>query len=251
MRYLFIFILIISAWGLQAQNQSLLKDTAVNCFMVSAVYSFQIPMADMGERFGPNSTIGGGLSFKMKKNIIIGVEGGYLFGRTVKDPGQFDHITIDGVNLITPDGALRSIQTSERGYQFKAYLGKVFAFKNPNANSGILFTMGFGVLQHKIRIDVEEGDVPYLNSDYKQGYDRLASGFMVAPFLGYHYQSLNKRINFFAGVEFMAAFTQNRREWNFDTNTPTDGSRKDMLIGFKAGWILPIYFIPTEKYYYY
>lgn len=219
--------------------------------MVSAVYSLQLPLADMQERFGMNSTIGGSLSFKLKKNFVIGVEGGYLFGRKVKDPGQFDNITIDGVNLITPDGALRSIQTSQRGYQLQGYLGKIFAFKNPNANSGILVRLGVGVLQHKIRIDVEEGDVPYLNQEYKKGYDRLASGFMVAPFIGYQYLSLNKRVNFFAGVEFMAAFTQNRREWNFDTNTPTPGSRNDMLIGFKAGWILPIYFTPTEKYYYY
>lgn len=219
--------------------------------MLSATYSLQVPLADMQERFGLNSTIGGSVGFKMKKNFILGFEGGYMFGRIVKDPGQFDAITVDGVNLISPDGTLRSIQTSQRGFQLKGYIGKIFAFKNPNYNSGILFTLGFGYIQHKIRIEVIEGDVPFLNNEYKKGYDRLAGGFMMAPFLGYQYMSLNKRINIYAGVEFIAGFTQNLRRWNYDTNTSAEGSRRDMLIAFKAGWILPIYFTPTEKYYYY
>ena len=90
-----------------------------------------------------------------------------------------------------------------------------------------------------------------LNEDYKKGYDRLTNGFYLSQFIGYTFLDVRKRVNFYVGVEVNEAFTQNRRSWNYDMNLKDDATRNDILLGIKVGWILPIYFTPTEKYYYY
>ena len=61
------------------------------------------------------------------------------------------------------------------------------------------------------------------------------------PFIGYQHLSDNKLINFFVGVDFHYGLTQNRRTVNFDTGLPDTRQRTDLLLGIKAGWILPLY----------
>ncbi len=247
-----IFTLVISCFLFgAATGQSLLKDSVMNAAMLGVNYTAQIPMGVMAERYGFNSAIGGAVSFKVKRNVIIGIEGAYMYGKNVRNTDIFKNITIDGVLAIGRDGGLEQLSIAQRGYQFKFNLGKIIPFKKPNKNSGILAMVGLGAIQHRIRINVNDGNVLYLDKEYQKGYDRLTAGFLLAPFLGYQYMSLNRRINFFAGVEAAIGFTKGLRTWNFDTNTPGEDTRRDILIGFKAGWILPIYFRPTDKYFYY
>jgi len=130
-------------------------------------------------------------------------------------------------------------------------VGKIIAFKKPNVNSGIYIALGLGSLQHKIKIDVDKGTVPYLNEEYQKGYDRLTNGFAISQFIGYRFFGHYKLLNFFAGVELVEAFTQNRRAWNFDTNSSETGSRTDIMLGLKAGMVIPVYRKQTDKYYYY
>lgn len=231
--------------------QSLLKDSVMNAAMLGINYTMQLPMGELAQRYGLSYAIGGGVSFKVKHNVIIGIEGAYAFGRNVKNTDLFENITVDGILAIGRDGGLEQISIGQRGFQFKFNVGKIFPFKKPNRNSGILAMVGIGAIQHRIKINVNGGNVVYLDEEYRKGYDRLTAGVLVAPFLGYQYMSLNRRINLYAGVECAIGFTKGLRTWNFDTNTSGEGSSTDILIGFKAGWILPIYFRPTEKYFYY
>lgn len=231
--------------------QSLLKDSVMNAAMLGVNYTYQIPFGVMADRFGPNSAIGGGVSFKVKHNIILGVDGAYMFNRDVNEIELFVDITLNGATAIGRDGGLEDIQISQRGFQIKGNIGKIIPFKRPNKNSGLLVMLGLGVIQHRIFIKVEKGNVLQLNDDYQKGYDRLTAGFLAAPFLGYQYMSNNRRLNFYAGLELALGFTQGLRTWQFDTNSSGQERRTDILLGLKAGWILPIYFKPTEKYYYY
>ena len=244
--------LLFLALSMPSQAQSLLKDSVVNFFMLKVHYNFQVPLGDMSERFGLSSALGIGIGGKMGKNIILGVEGSFMFGRNVKENNILSNITNDIGFLLGSSGLFADYSLSEKGFNIQGQGGKIVSFKRPNVNSGIMGLVGAGYLQHKISIDVDESEVPMLNKEYRKGYDRLTSGFMLSQFIGYFYlDSKNKRINFYGGVEFQEGFTKNRRSWNFDENRKDDALRKDILINVKLGWIIPIYKTQTEKYYYY
>jgi hypothetical protein len=109
-----------------------------------------------------------------------------------------------------------------------------------------------GLFQHKIRIqDDPQVVVSSLAGDYKKGYDRLTNGLAITEFIGYQHFAKNRLINFYAGIELTQGFTQNRRDYNFDTFERDDAKRFDGLVGFKLGWVLPFYLSdnPDEIFY--
>lgn len=234
--------------GLKAQ--SLIKDSVMGVWLISPHYGYQIPLGDMADRFGGNNALGGMFGFKNTKNWMYGVEGSYMFGNNVKDLGQFEAISLGSNVLIRTDGRVESVFLAERGFTITGFLGKMIAFKRPNVNSGIVIKLGIGALRHKIRLIGDKDYLPQITGGYEKGYDRLASGILFAPYIGYQYMSLNRRINFYGGLEFNLAFTKGRRAWNFDQNVAGDARRTDMLIGFKVGWIITRYVAHTEKFYY-
>ncbi len=248
-----VFGLLIFVFGVAFANaQSLLKDSLVNLFMIKINYTVQIPFADMADRFGVNSALGLGIGGKFGKNILLGAEGSYIFSRNVNEPNVLAGIVDAEGFLIGSSGLYTDYSFSEKGFNILVNGGKMFAFRRPNKNSGIVALLGVGYMQHKISIDVEESEAPMLNKEYKKGYDRLSSGFMLSQFIGYSYlDAKRKRINIYFGIEFQEGFTKSRRSWNYDQNQKDDKSRKDILIGLRIGWIVPFYFAQTEKYYYY
>lgn len=246
------YILLLVFLPIWALGQSLLQDSVVNLFMIKVNYTVQIPFADMADRFGVNSSLGMGIGGKLGKNVLIGAEGNFLFGRKVREPNVLHHIVDREGFLIGSSGLYTDYAFSEKGFNLIAHGGKIIAFRKPNKNSGLLLLAGAGYLQHKINIEVDASEAPMLSREYKKGYDRLTSGFMLSQFIGYSYlDSKKKRLNFYFGVEIQEGFTKNRRSWNYDQNRKDDRMRKDILVGFRLGWIIPFYFTQTEKYYYY
>jgi hypothetical protein len=191
------------------------------------------------------------LGHKTGKNWMFGIEGSYLFSNNVKDVGQLEPVSLGGNVLIRMDGRLETVFLTQRGFTVQGFLGKVIAFKQPNVNSGLVLKLGMGGIQHKIRLVGDKENLPQITGGYQKGYDRLTNGLLITPYVGYQYMSLNRRVNFYGGIEFHLGLTKGRRAWNFDTNTPGDARRTDMLIGFKGGWIITRYVRHTEKYYYY
>ena len=243
-----LFLIFIS---INISAQSVLKDSIMPALMLEFNYGFFLPAGDLANRFGGCSAIGPTMKYKTKNNIVIGVEGSFLFGNNVKENEILKNITTQSGNVIGIEGLFEDYTFSERGFYTRGEIGKIISFKKPNANSGIYVALGAGFLQHKIRFDVDKGLVPQLNDDYQKGYDRLTNGIAISQFVGYRYFTEYKFLNFFAGIEFIQAFTKNRRSWNFDTFSHETNLRKDLLYGIKAGLVVPIYFQQTEKYYYY
>ena len=100
--------------------------------------------------------------------------------------------------------------------------------------------MGVGIFQHKIRVQEDPNSfVPIIAGEYKKGWDRLSNGLALRQFVGYQHLSLNGLVNFYAGFEFMQAFTQNRRVQDFKLMTKLDEKRFDLMYGIKVGWTLP------------
>ncbi len=234
-----------TAQGASARNQG-------NALLVRFNYGIQFPEGDLSARFGNNLNLGGGFDFMTQgNNLIYGLYGTFLFGNQVNIDVLAPLRTPEG-EIIGNDKDFADLQLRQRGFYLGAHVGKLFGLAPDNPRSGIRVTLGAGLLQHKIRIqDDPERTVPQLEGDYRKGYDRLTNGLALRQFVGYQLLSRNKRINFYAGVELIEGFTQNRRDFNFDTRTADNQNRFDLLFGLQVGWILPFYVgQPKQDIYY-
>lgn len=227
-----------------------LKDSSITFSMISGSYSFQIPGGDLDERFGTSSSIGPSFMLKTKQNILLGVDFDFIFGNKIKQSGVFDSILTSNGKFINKYGEFAKVLITERGFFLGGKIGKIIPVFTSNPNSGILVTIRGGLLQHKIRIDNENNNVPQILDDYKKGYDRLTNGFSLTEFIGYMYFSKSQIANFYAGVEFYQAWTENRRTIDFATMNHDDKQRHDYLYTFKIGWVIPIIKRQPKEFYF-
>ena len=101
-----------------------------------------------------------------------------------------------------------------------------------------------------IKLFDRDNSFPQFRDSYYKGYDRLTNGGYIENFTGYTYHATNKLINFYAGIDAVWGFTQGRRDFLYDVARKDDQKRNDVLIGFKFGWVVPIYKKLTEETYY-
>ncbi|PKP20164.1 MAG: hypothetical protein CVU05_09700 [Bacteroidetes bacterium HGW-Bacteroidetes-21] len=220
--------------------------------MFTVSYMPQVPGGDLADRFGINSNIGGSFIYKHKSNLFAEVNGGFIFGGNLKGDavGLFDSIMTSNGYVINENGEYAKIITAERGFFIGGRLGYIIpVFKN-NPNSGIMISVGGGLLQHKIRIDNDANNAPQILYDYKKGYDKLTNGFSATQFIGVVYYGKQQLFNFYAGFEFYQAWTQSRRSYDFNLKAPDTQKRVDLLNGFKVGWIIPIYKRMPDPFYF-
>jgi hypothetical protein len=251
MKHLFTVLGVLFILSTQAQYSA--NDTNLNIPMFYAAYSFQVPGGDLADRFGTSSTIGGGFRYKTASNWLFDGEFSFIFGGEVKNEDELmSNLRTETGEIIDMSGNFGFVTTYERGYHINFKFGKVIPVLSPNPNSGIVLMGGVGYLQHKIRIQVENNNIPQLDGDYKKGYDRLAGGPSLTEFVGYLYLSDNRLLNFYGGLEFVQGWTKPLRDVNFDTMEPDPiQNRLDLFTGIKLGWIIPIFQRQPEKFYYY
>lgn len=249
MRFFFALVLVTATLVTNAQNP---RDTSLASAIIQVSYAVQIPGGDLATRFGLAHNIGGGISYKTRSNWIFGIQGHYLFGDEAKEMGTIlkPLLTTSGI-IIGRDGNPSVVNVTQKGMVLHASFGKLISHKAiaPNPNSGFLITVGGGYLMHWVGFDVQENTVPQLMGDYEKGYDRMCGGFQLQQFVGYHFQSGNKLLNFFAGFEFSQAFTSSLRSYDFPSRGPIDQSRIDLQYGFRVGWMLPLYKRDQDQYY--
>jgi len=237
---------------LTGYSQVSIKDSSIFTSVFYAAYSVQFPGGDLSERFGVNSSIGGGIMFKTKSNWIFGAEYNYIFGNNTKEGlSIIDNImTSDGI-VISGDGTPSVVALFERGHIGSVKFGKLFPVLSPNPNSGFFFTIGLGVLTHKVRIEVENQSAPQLKGDYKRGYDRLTAGFQLSQAIGYMYFGKRNVANFTISLEVYEGFSKGQRDYLFDTREPGNLSSFDLLLGPKIAWMIPFRKRGPQEFYYY
>lgn len=233
-----------------ANAQSVVKDSSLTFAAFAIEVGGSIPGGDLSKRFGKNASAGGHFGFKFKSNFTLDASVGFLFGNEINEPGLLNNLKTEQGAIIGVDGRFADIRIFERGYHISLNAGKLFSFNVPNPNSGIVVSIGAGFIQHKIKINVQDNTVPALDDRYLKGYDRLANGWMLKEFVGYRYHGNRKLVNFLVGFEFIQGFTRGRRDWNFDTASPGDDKRSDLLYGIKVGWIVPLYGKTKSTFYY-
>ncbi len=231
-------------------SQGNIRDSVIHTSLVTLSYSYQFPGGDLAKRFLSNSTIGASYLYKTRKNWLIGGDGFFMFRDTIKEQGLFKSISTTDGNIIDGNGIYADLHSYERGYYVGPKIGKVFPVWGPNKNSGIIVLVGAGFLQHKIRIENSDNAAPQIKGDYKKGYDRLTNGVALSEFVGYLYLGNSRLVSFFAGFEMVQAWTKNKR-FNFDTMSTDNTKRFDILNGFRIGWVVPLYKVAPQKYYYY
>lgn len=246
--FFFIFFLIFSQAGF---SQASIKDSSIFVPLVKMSYALQLPGGNMSKRFGLNSAVNLSLIFKTKKNLLFGIDGGFIFGNQIREDGILDSISTSDGQIINSNGQYATVRQFERGFTVMAKFGKLFPVLGPNPNSGIFFEFGAGFLQHKVRIDDVGNSSPQLSKEYKKGYDRLTNGIAATQYIGYQYLSNKRMVNFFFGLEIYGAVTQSRRSWDYDLMQTDTQTRFDLLYGFRAGWILPLYKKAPDEFYYY
>lgn len=233
-----------------------IEKEAIGVNMIDFQYTFQIPGGDMAQRFGVNSSIGGGYNYKTKKNWLFGVELNYMFSQNVKNADQilWDLEVHPGNFIVNSEGSAAEMRLHERGVNGFFKFGKLFPILSPNPNSGFFVTAGLGYMGYKIKFhSVNNEAIIFQNEDYMKLYDRYTGGFALTESVGYMFLS-NKRIwNFYVSANFTQGFTKNLREYNADEGPGgfTDKSvRNDLLFGFRVGWVFNIYARAPKEYYY-
>jgi hypothetical protein len=249
-RYLLPALLLIGSIEIYAQKG--VSDTAITIPMVYFQYGYQFPGADMADRFGNNSVLGGGMMVKNQHNWIFGAEYNFIFGNDTKDGFSIleDIMTSDGT-IISGDGTPSVVALFERGHIGSVKFGKLIPVLSPNKNSGFFITAGLGVLTHKIRIEVENQSAPQLKGDYRRGYDRLTAGLQLSQAVGYMYFGKRNVTNLTISFEIFEGFTKGQRDYLFDTRQPGDESRLDLLFGPKIAWMIPFRKRLAQEFYYY
>lgn len=204
-------------------------------------FGFQFPMGDLEERFG--SSNGLGFAFQtanIEKKLLLGLEGVFFFGSTVKEDVLYDLRTYDG-NIIGLDGLPGDVALKERGFYIGPHIAKIFSTgKNKNTLTGIQALAGIGLLQHKIRVQDNFESVVALDKEYLPGYDRLTNGLGMHLGLGYRYDSPINNMHFHIMADLLGAQTESRRDLDFATGTTFDEKRFDVFTGFHIAYVITI-----------
>lgn len=217
---------------------------------VGVHFGGDLPFGDLAKRFGPNFNAGGSFMFKTKKNWLIGAEGSYFFGRNVRENVIAPLQTSDGF-VIDNEGYPADLRLTERGWNTYIVVGKLFNQIGHNPNSGLLCWIGAGYMQHKIKLYDALQKIAAIKGDLKKGYDHLSGGPAMTQFIGYQYLSNRRFVNFYFGFEFFEGFTKSFRMYNYNTGLTDTKQRFDMQIGFRLGWLLPLYKRAPKEFYYY
>jgi hypothetical protein len=202
-------------------------------------YALHRPYGLLSERFGLINAIGAGSSYRAANGLLFGFNFSTLWGGQVKENGMADSLGGPSNQLIDLNGNIAFVKLFSTGYHGDAFLGYLFKLNNPN--SGIVLRAGMGFLQHKIRFQYTTNMMPQFENDRVKGYDRLTNGHTYTQFIGYQYSSVLKRIHLWAGIEHTLGITQNRRGFNYDTRQFDTEVRRDNLLSFKAGFMIPIF----------
>ncbi len=248
-KLLFSIIIILLVHSLSAQINA--RDSIVAAFVPHVSYSYQFTAGDIAKRYGDNSTIGIGLSYKTSKNFLFSVDANFIFGSDIKNADSvLWMVETDDGYIIDGNGTYALYALYERGYNINMSFGKILPIFDPNPNSGLMITAGLGYTLHRMKIDNQHQTAPQISGDYARGYDMLTGGLSLNQFIGWFYMGTSKIANFYGGFEFQQAFTHGLRDWNFSTMQKDNNKYVDLFFGIKVGWMLPIYQRAPNKYYY-
>lgn len=219
--------------------------------LVDLGYGPFVSAGDLGDRFGGGWSIDGGLSWLPKNsNLEFGFRVQYGFGSEVKEDVLAGLRTREGL-VIGTQRSPADVQLRQRQLFIGPSAGYTLAL-GENKRAGIHLKTSLGYFFHRIRLQEDVVQVvPQLRENLRPGYDRLTGGFAVHQFVGYQQLALDRRLNFYLGAEIMAGFTKALRNYDIPTGAPpSQDGRTDIILGAKAGIVIPLYFGEGREIFY-
>jgi hypothetical protein len=229
------------------ENQELPVDGKIYAFQIGLGGS--LPFEDLKERFGGNLNFSFGGEYLSKNNWLFSSEFIYYYSENIKEDILKPYRTAEGL-LIGDDQQYADIKFRQRAIYVGASVGKVIGFSS-KTRSGLGFSLGGGLLAHKIIFSDDRNSVAQVRAGRNIGYDRLTRGAAIKETISYKLRSLDRKLNLDFALDFTQAFTSEVRAINFDTGLPTIPKRMDVLIGARIIWTLPYYHGGKEATIYY
>lgn len=217
------------------------KKEARKGFVFGVNGTFDIPGADMADRFGLSYRLGGSVFYKFKSNWILGLKADFILGDIIKEDSFLYNIQDKYGTFIGQNAQRMGVNIYERGYLYGIQGGKIINLSKSNEDNGLMLLTTLGFMQHKIVIRDRDDLIMSLSEEYKEGYDRLTNGWFIEQYAGYTYFGNNALVNFHIGVNILAGFTKGRRDFLYDVMRPGTDSRTELLFGIKGGWYIPIF----------
>lgn len=232
--------------------QRVVSDDIVATPYIGLHYGANLTGGDFADRYGFANHLGGIFGYKTDMNWIFALDGSFIFSQNVREPYMLQNLLDSQGTITNTSGAPSDVVLYLRGYNINAVFGFIFPNTGHNPNSGVMFKIGGGYLQHKIRIETQEDEAPQISGDYLTGYDRLTSGLNTSQFVGYNFMANGGIYNFYAGFYFIQGHTYNRRAlfWDRpDFEVPMD-RRLDIQYGVRFGWMIPVYKRQVKDFYF-
>jgi hypothetical protein len=227
------------------------SDTIISSPFLGFHYGGNMTQGDLADRFGYLNHVGLLAGYKTSKNWFWGIDGNFIFGNRLRISDPLAELRDEKGNITDQNGDIANVFLSARGFNTNLTFGKLIPVLSPNLNSGIFIHGGVGYMAYKLRIDTPDHVVPQIELDYRKGYDRLTLGVNFHQFVGYMFMANRGFLNFYGGFYAQQGLTRNQRSIFFDTpDVPVSkDQRLDMQIGFKLGWIIPVYKRKPQDYY--
>jgi hypothetical protein len=224
-------------------------DSAGLFIILTPNFTYNIVLADLHKDYGNNLAIGADIGFKLKSNWSIDFGFKYYFGGKVSQDlidSTFKNLRVDGYFISSNGVATDEIEVEFRGTSFHFQVGKIIPVTKRYRNSGIWIKAGIGLTQHLMNIKNPENKVYSLSSkkgapNYKAGYDKLTIGFSLYQFIGYAHMNKRNLFCMYGGVEFMENFAKRQRQYDYSLMGKDNSKRFEAMVGFKIGWIIPLY----------
>lgn len=223
--------------------------------LINAIVQYNALQGELESKYKNFVGLGGGLMYKTRNDWYIGMEGEFLFRDNTKNQNDVIANISNNGKVLGENGRVSNIFITQRGMSLQFLkIGKLL-WKRPvlngNSSSGILTTVGIGILQHQFRIIDRSGKAPQLSKNYAKGYDQMRNGLSVNPFIGYVYYDNEKFINFILGVEYTLAWTESRRSFDFGLMKKDESVDLDRMLNLKLIWNIPIRKKLSRDYYYF
>jgi len=201
-------------------------------------YGYDLPFADLADRFGQNNEAGFGIEkYVASTNLIASAEFNFLFGNKVKQDVLSD-LRLENGNILAVSGRYGSVFLRERGNYVGLMIEKIMG--NDIYGKGLRLGIGFGILSHKIRVQNDTNDVPQVRGDYERLYDHKSRGVSLKERVSYSFANKTRRSLFSVGLEFTQGFTSNIRAINSGTDARLGDSTLDLMIGLNVKWTIPL-----------
>lgn len=228
-----------------------IRDSAIAFGMPAVAYGGYWPGADLGQRFGYLNAVQLEGAYKSKRHWTVAVVGLGLVGDQVREPGFLASYVSPSMQkagymvLFDENSKPVSPTMQAAGWGLQLRVGKLFPkarLPRHNPNCGPFVEVGAGYLRHRISLNKARSErLPLLEGDYLKGIDRLTAGWGLTEAVGYRFFSNTLLLNFYVALEAGQFFTKSLRGYQYDIGTQDRAARRDFWVGFRVGWVLPLY----------